>query len=83
MGGTPGVIITAGNSECDSTVTAVASGTGATRRPGGQRRAAYRERGSGRLDGVFFLPVRSGASFRTTSPLLSPRIQVEGFQELL
>ena len=52
-GGTgAGVIIsTAGTSERDSTVTAAASGTGATRRPGGQRRAAYRERGSGGIEG--------------------------------
>jgi hypothetical protein len=56
-----------GNGERDSTVTAAASGTGAaTRRPGGgQRRAAYRERGSG--GGFESGDLRSGA------PLLSPR----------
>ena len=70
-GGTgAGVISTAGNSERDSTVTAAASGTGATRRPGGQRRAAYRERGSGGIEG----DLRSGASSRATSPSTSPRI---------
>jgi hypothetical protein len=70
-GGTgAGVISTAGNSERDSTVTAAASGTGATRRPGGQRRAAYRERGSGGIEG----DLRSGGSSRATSPSLSPRI---------
>ena len=59
-----GVISTAGiNSERDSTVTAAASGTGATRRPGGQGRAAYRERGSGGIEG----DLRSGASSRATS----------------
>ena len=52
------------------TVTAAASGTGATRRPGGQRRAAYRERGSGGIEGDF----RSGTSSRATSPSMSPRI---------
>ena len=70
-GGTgAGVISTAGNSERDSTVTAAASGTCATRRPGGQRRAAYRERGSGGIEG----DLRSGASSRATSPSMSPRI---------
>ena len=71
-GGTgAGVISTAGiNSERDSTVTAAASGSGATRRPGGQRRAAYRERGSGGIEG----DLRSGASSRATSPSISPRI---------
>ena len=70
-GGTgAGVISTAGNSERDSTVTAAASGTGATRRPGGQRRAAYRERRSGGIEG----DLRSGASSRATSPSMSPRI---------
>ena len=70
-GGTgTGVISTAGNSERDSTVTAAASGSGATRRPSGQRRAAYRERGSGGIEG----DLRSGASSRATSPSLSPRI---------
>ena len=70
-GGTgAGVISTAGTSERDSTVTAAASGTGATRRPGGQRRAAYRERGSGGIEG----DLRSGASSRATSPSMSPRI---------
>ena len=71
-GGTgAGAISTAGNSERDSTVTAAASGTGATRRPGGQRRAAYRGRGSGGIEGG---DLRSGASSRATSPSLSPRI---------
>ena len=70
-GGTgAGVISTAGNSDRDSTVTAAASGTGATRRPGGQRRAAYRERGAGGIEG----DLRSGASSRATSPSMSPRI---------
>ena len=70
-GGTgAGAISTAGNSERDSTVTAAASGSGATRRPGGQRRAAYRERGSGGIEG----DLRSGASSRATSPSMSPRI---------
>ena len=65
------VISTAGiNSERDSTVTAAASGTGATRRPGGQGRAAYRERGSGGIEG----DLRSGASSPATSPSMSPRI---------
>jgi transcriptional repressor OPI1 len=63
-GGTGGV--TAG-SERDSTVTAAASGTGSTRRPGGQRRAAHRERG---IEG----DLRSGASSRAPSPSSSPRI---------
>jgi transcriptional repressor OPI1 len=70
-GGTgAGAISTAGNSERDSTVTAAASGSGATRRPGGQRRAAYRERGSGGIESN----LRSGASSRATSPSMSPRI---------
>ena len=70
-GGTgAGVISTAGNGERDSTVTAAASGSGATRRPGGQRRAAYRERGSGGIEG----DLRSGASSRATSPSSSPRV---------
>ena len=71
-GGTgAGVISTAGiNSERDSTVTAAASRTGATRRPGGQRRAAYRERGLGGIEG----DLRSGASSRATSPSMSPTI---------
>ena len=51
-------------------VTAAASGTGATRRPGGQRRAAYRERGSGGIEG----DLRSETSSRATSPSMSPRI---------
>ena len=58
-GGTgAGVISSAGiNSERDLTVAAAA-----TRRPGGQRRAAYRERGSGGIEG----DLRSGASSRAT-----------------
>ena len=60
----PGIISTAGvNSERDSTVIAAASGTGATRRPGGQRRAACGIEGD----------LRSGTS-RATSPSMSPRI---------
>ena len=68
-GGTgAGVISTAGiNSERDSTVTAAASGSGATRRPGGQRRAAYRERGSGGIEG----DLRSGTFSRATSPSMN------------
>ena len=56
-GGTgAGVISTAGISGHDSTVTAAASGTSATRRPGGgQRRAAYREIGSGGIEGDFMI----------------------------
>jgi len=60
-----------GGSERDSTVTAAASGTGATRRPGGQRRAALRERGASNLDGG---GMRSGASSRASSPSSSPRV---------
>ena len=56
---------TAGGSERDSTVTAAASGSGATRRPGGQRRAAHRERGA---------DLRSGASSRAPSPTPSSRV---------
>ena len=63
-----GVISSAGiNSELDSTVTAAASGTGATRRPGGQTRAAYRERGSGGIGG----DLRSGTFSRATSPSMN------------
>jgi len=56
-----------GGSEHDSSVTVAASGTGATRRPGGQRRAAYRERGSGGIEG----DLRSSPA---PSPSSSPRI---------
>ena len=61
---------TAGHSERDSTVTA-ASGTGATRRLGSQRRVAYRERGIGgtRIEG----DLRSGACSHATSPSFLPR----------
>ena len=65
-GGVNGLTSAAG-SERDSTVTAAASGSGATRRPGGQRRAAHRERGHETGS-------RSGASSRATSPCSSPRI---------
>jgi hypothetical protein len=53
------------------TVAAAGTGTGALRRPGGQRRAAQRERGMGAgADGG----VRSGPSSRATSPSASPRV---------
>jgi len=53
------------------TVAAAGTGTGALRRPGGQRRAAQRERGTGAgADGG----VRSGPSSRATSPSASPRV---------
>jgi hypothetical protein len=53
------------------TVAAAGTGTGALRRPGGQRRAAQRERGTGAgVDGG----VRSGPSSRATSPSASPRV---------
>lgn len=51
------------------TVAAAASGTGVVRRPGGQRRAAQRERGAGGESGL-----RSGASSRAPSPTTSPRM---------
>ncbi|PPQ65689.1 hypothetical protein CVT24_012107 [Panaeolus cyanescens] len=51
------------------TVAAAASGTGVVRRPGGQRRAAHRERGAGGESGL-----RSGASSRAPSPSTSPRM---------
>ena len=53
------------------TVAAAGTGTGALPRPGGQRRAAQRERGTGAgADGG----VRSGPSSRATSPSASPRV---------
>jgi hypothetical protein len=53
------------------TVAAAGTGAGALRRPGGQRRAAQRERGTGAgADGG----VRSGPSSRATSPSASPRV---------
>ena len=53
------------------TVAAAGTGTGALRRPGGQRRAAQRERGTGAgADGS----MRSGPSSRATSPSASPRV---------
>ena len=70
-GGT-GAGSTAAAPERDSTVTAAASGTGTTRRPGGQRRAAYRERGAG---SSIDAGSKSGASSRAPSPSSSsPRI---------
>lgn len=63
----------AGGSERDSTVTAAASGTGATRRMGGQRRAALRERGPSNINGIDGSGLRSGTPSRAPSPS-SPRV---------
>jgi len=52
------------------TVAAAATGTGAVRRPGGQRRAAHRERGAGSESSN----LKSGPSSRAPSPSASPRI---------
>ena len=53
------------------TIAAAGTGTGALHRPGGQRRAAQRERGAGSCaDGS----VRSGPSSRVASPSASPRV---------
>ncbi|KIM38368.1 hypothetical protein M413DRAFT_245007 [Hebeloma cylindrosporum] len=56
--------------ERETVVVAAATGTGAVRRPGGQRRAAQRERGTGADSGGG----RSGPSSRATSPVASPRV---------
>lgn len=50
------------------TIAAAGSATGALRRPGGQRRAAQRERGAG-AEGL-----KSGPNSRAPSPSSSPRI---------
>ncbi|KAF8961993.1 transcription factor Opi1-domain-containing protein [Flammula alnicola] len=52
------------------TIAAAGTGTGALRRPGGQRRAAHRERGTGAPEPG----VRSGPNSRAASPSSSPRI---------
>ena len=67
-----GAISTASNGERDSTVTSATSGTDATRQPGGQRRVAYRERGSGGIGPDLRSGPSSGASL---SPKI-PRIPV-------
>jgi len=68
-----GVFSTAGNSERDSTVTAATSGSGVTRRLGGQRRAAQKKRNRWELLKVI---LRSGASFSRELSSRIPRTAV-------
>lgn len=57
-------------SERDTVAAAAGHGTGAVRRPGGTRRAAHRERGTGAPEPG----MRSGQSSRAPSPSSSPRL---------
>ncbi|KAF9472445.1 Opi1-domain-containing protein [Pholiota conissans] len=57
-------------SERDTVAAAAGHGSGALRRPGGQRRAAQRERGTGAPEPG----VRSGQNSRAASPSSSPRL---------